>query len=266
MIPETTLPLPRPQGPQPAHDLAPLPVRIGVLAYGVGAYLVGVAALVALILVMLGQAAFTGGPIHIANPWLAAAFNVGLLVAFGLQHTVMARDWFKERLVRRVHPSMERSTYLLATGLFLLPLLALWQPLPTVLWSVHAPASRAALTALAMAGWAYLFLATFAIDHFELFGLQQVWRFFRGRPPASVLFRERWMYRFDRHPIMTGLLVGIWVTPEATGGHLLFAASASVYVAVGVYFEERALHREWGERYRGYRRRVGSIVPVPRPR
>lgn len=237
--------------------------RAAILAYGAGSYALGVAALGGVILTMLGVLDFTGGPVHIESPVLAALFNLGLLVAFAVQHSVMARARFKERWVRIIHPSMERSTYVLATGLVLLPLLALWQPMPTVLWSVGWPLARRAVTVIALLGWAYLFLATFAINHFELFGLEQVWRHFRGKAPAPLPFRERWMYRFDRHPIMTGLLVGLWATPELTTGHLLFAAGLSLYVAIGVHFEERALRRQWGEAYEAYRRRVPTIVPLP---
>jgi methanethiol S-methyltransferase len=237
--------------------------RAGILAYGAGSYVVGVAALVALILVMLGVLDFTGGPVHIERPVLAVLFDLGLLAVFAAQHSVMARARFKERWTRIIHPSMERSTYVLATGAVLLPLLALWQPLPAVLWSVDSPLARGAVTGIALLGWAYLFLATFAIDHLELFGLEQVWRGFRGKAPAPLPFRERWMYRIDRHPIMTGLLVGLWATPDLTAGHLLFAAGFSLYVVIGVHFEERALRRQWGETYEAYRRRVPSIVPLP---
>jgi protein-S-isoprenylcysteine O-methyltransferase Ste14 len=256
-----------PERPIPAIVAAPVSGtaarRVGILAYGVASYLVGVAALVGLILAMLGVLAFTGGPIHIHSPGLGGLFNLGLLLAFALQHSLMARTAFKQRWIRIVGPSLERSTYVLATGVVLLPLLALWQPLPAVLWSVQTPIARALLTGLAVLGWAYLFAASFAINHFELFGLQQAWRGFHGQAPVAVPFRERWMYRFDRHPIMTGVLVGIWVTPEMTLGHLCFAAIASVYIAIGVHFEERALRRQWGETYEAYRRRVPTIVPLP---
>jgi protein-S-isoprenylcysteine O-methyltransferase Ste14 len=237
--------------------------RAGILVYGIGSYAIGVAALVSLILVMLGALPFTGGPMRIGSSALAALFDVGLLVAFGLQHSLMARASFKERWARVIHPSMERSTYMLATGLVLVPVLLMWQPLPRVLWSVNASLGRRALTGIAVLGWAYLFAASFAIDHFELFGLQQVWRGFRGKPPVPVPFRARWMYRFDRHPIMTGLLIGLWVTPDMTVGRLLFAAASSIYVVIGVHFEERSLRRQWGGVYEAYRRRVGTIVPLP---
>jgi protein-S-isoprenylcysteine O-methyltransferase Ste14 len=240
--------------------------RTGILAYGVGSYAIGLTSLVYLIVLMLGLLDFRGGPIRIESRALALLFDVGLVVAFALQHSVMARASFKERWVRILHPSMERSTYVLATGLFLLPLLVLWQPLPTVLWAVHEPLARGMVTGVAVLGWAYLFLASFAINHFELFGLQQVWRGFRGELPAPAPFRERWMYRIDRHPIMTGFLIGLWVTPEMTLGHLVLAAALSLYIVVGVHFEERALRRQLGETYEAYRRRVPAVVPVFRSR
>ena len=151
---------------------------------------------------------------------------------------------------------------MLATGLVLAPLLALWQPMPAIVWSVEAPSLRWSVLGVAVAAWAYLLAASFAINHFELFGLQQVYQVLRGRPPTRVPFRERWMYRFDRHPIMTGILIGMWVTPTMTLDHLLFAAGSTVYVWIGVYFEERSLQRQWGQQYEEYRERVGTIVPT----
>jgi protein-S-isoprenylcysteine O-methyltransferase Ste14 len=236
--------------------------RAGILCYGVLTYGVGVVALIGLILVSLGVLPFTGGPVRIQSPVLAGTFNGGLLVVFALQHSLMAREWFKKRWTRIIDSSMERSTYLLATAVALLPLLLLWQPLPVRLWSIASPGPRLAVTGIGLAGWVYLFLASFAINHFELFGLQQVWQAFRGKEASPVKFRERWMYRFDRHPIMTGVIIGLWATPDMTWGRLLFNAGFSLYVAVGVYFEERALRRQWGETYEAYRRRVPSIVPV----
>ena len=169
MNPDTTLDVSLRSGPASHRGEAAL-MRAGILTYGVGSYLIGVAALVGLILWMLGVLTPTGGPVHLGNPWVAGLFNVGLLAAFGLQHSVMARRAFKVRWTRIIHPSMERSTYVLATGIVLLPLQALWQPLPLVLWSVQAPLARHALTGIAILGWAYLFAATFAIDHFEEVG------------------------------------------------------------------------------------------------
>lgn len=239
-----------------------LPVRVAVLAFGVAAYLVGVGALVALILIMLGVLPFTGGPLGKLDLGVALALDLLLLVAFALQHSVMARPSFKARWTRVVPAAAERSTYLFATGLVLLPLLMLWQPMPALVWSVQAPTLRWLLLGIALAGWSYLLAASFAINHFELFGLQQVYQAFRGRPQTRAPFRMRWMYRFDRHPIMTGILIGMWVTPTMTADHLLFAVGFTLYVWTGVFFEERSLRRELGRPYEEYCERVRSIVPT----
>ena len=239
-----------------------LMMRAAVLTYGVAAYLVGVGTLLGTILIMLGVIRFTGGPLDKLG-WVAAVtLDFLLLVAFAVQHSVMARTSFKAKWTRIIPAAAERSTYLLATGLVLVPLLVLWQPMPTIIWSVESPILRLSLLGLALAGWVYLLAASFAINHFELFGLQQAYQAFRGRQFTESPFRERWMYRFDRHPIMTGVLVGIWVTPTMTLDHLLFAIGSTVYIWVGVFFEERSLRRQWGQLYEEYSERAGTIVPT----
>jgi protein-S-isoprenylcysteine O-methyltransferase Ste14 len=246
---------------------ASLAKRLGVLGYGVASYFFGVAALLAWILTMLGVLPFSGGPVGELATGPALALDLVLLVAFGLQHSVMARPTWKARWLRVVGPALERPTFMLATGLVLWPVLWLWQPMPTVIWALEHPVAIGAAYAVAVSGWAYLFVASFAIDHFELFGLRQAWTFFVGRPVARVEYRERWMYRFDRHPIMSGALIGMWVTPTMTLGHLVFAIGFSLYIIVGVYFEERTLRAQWGARYEDYCDRVGTIVPhLPRAR
>jgi methanethiol S-methyltransferase len=236
--------------------------RLAIFAYGVVAYEIGVAALLALIAFMLGLVQFTGGALGQLDTGGALAVDALLLVGFAVQHSLMARTAFKAWWTRIIPAECERSTYVLATGLVLLPMLALWQPMPDVVWSVQAPMARWSLRAVAVMGWTYLFAASFAINHFELFGLQQVYHALRGRPMTTAPFQERWMYRFDRHPIMTGLLVGLWVTPIMRLDHLLFAAGTTVYVCIGVHFEERSLRRHWGLQYDEYRGRVWSIVPT----
>ena len=233
-----------------------------VLGYGVAAYLIGVAALLALILATFGIIELGAAAPSIEGVGAAIGFNAALLFAFAAQHSVMARKSFKERWTRIVRPSMERATYLIATAAALLPLLAFWQPLPQSIWSVEAQWAQFSLYGVAAFGWAYLFASSFAIDHFELFGLKQVWHDFRGTEPRESAFSERWMYRFDRHPIMTGVLLGLWSTPHMTLGHLTLAIGLSVYVIIGVHFEERALLREHGDRYAEYRSRVPSLVPT----
>jgi protein-S-isoprenylcysteine O-methyltransferase Ste14 len=251
-----------PESAAPTDDrLESLSKRLGALAYGVVAYALGSGALVAWILAMLGIVHFSGGPIGSLALGPALGLDLALLVVFGLQHSVMARPSWKTRWLRIVGPALERPTYILATGLVLFLTLWLWQPMPTVIWAFEHPVWIVAAYAVAGVGWAYLFAASFAIDHFELFGLRQVWSFFVGRPIVPVQFRERWMYRFDRHPIMTGALLGMWVTPRMTLGHLVFAIGFSLYIVVGVFFEERSLRAQWGVGYDEYSDRVGTIVP-----
>jgi protein-S-isoprenylcysteine O-methyltransferase Ste14 len=236
--------------------------RLVVFTYGVAAYALGVAALLGLIVTMLGLVPFTGGPLEGLDIGSALLVDALLLVAFAGQHSLMARPTFKAWWTRIIPASCERSTYVLATGLVLLPMLLLWQPMPQIVWSTEQPAVRWLLLGTALAGWTYLFAASFAINHFELFGLKQVYQALRGTPLTTAPFQERWMYRFDRHPIMTGLLIGLWVTPTMTLDHLLLAVGTTLYVWIGVHFEERALEREWGSRYVEYRDRVWSIVPT----
>lgn len=235
--------------------------RVAVLVYGVVSYGAGVAALVAWIASMLGVLPFTGGPLELSGN-AAVALNVALMLGFALQHSIMARPKFKERWTKLIPPAAERSTFVLATGLVLGPLVYLWQPMPATIWDVQLEAARFALIGLAVVGWAYLFLATFAVNHFELFGLRQVYQYFRGQPVTPVPFKERWMYGFDRHPIMTGALMGLWITPTMHADHLLFACLATLYIVIGVHFEERALRRQWGDTYEDYRSRVRSLVPT----
>lgn len=246
----------------PVVSVRPLTYRVAVFGYGVAAYAIGVAALLALILTMLGVLSFTGVPLGTLGFGAGLTLDSLLLFVFALQHSVMARPSFKEQWTRLIPAAAERSTYLLATGLVLTPVLALWQPMPSVVWSIEAPILRWCVLGLALGGWAYLFAASFAINHFELFGLQQVYQTLRGHPLTEAPFQERWMYRFDRHPIMTGLLIGLWATPTMTLDHLLFAAGSTLYVWVGVFFEERSLQRQWGGAYEEYRERVGTIVPT----
>jgi protein-S-isoprenylcysteine O-methyltransferase Ste14 len=240
---------------------APLIKRAAVLLYGIGSYGLGVTALVAWIISMLGLLPFTGGPIHLTGA-NAVIFNLALMIAFGLQHSVMARPAFKDKWTKFISPAIERSTFVLATGLFLGPIIFLWQPMPMTIWKIENVLFANTTLALAVAGWTYLFLATFAINHFELFGLRQVYQYALGKAVTAVPFKERFMYRFDRHPIMTGAVMGMWLTPHLQLDHLLFAAFATLYIVIGVYFEERSLRRRWGATYDDYCDRTHSIIPT----
>ena len=189
--------------------------------------------------------------------------NTALLSVFVVQHTVMARPAFKRWWTRIIPPAIERSTFVLAASASLALAFWLWRPLPTVLWSVEGPAAWA-LTALSLSGYGIVLYASFLINHFDLFGLRQVWLRFTGRRYAPVGFRLASLYRLVRHPLMLGFLIAFWATPTMTVGHLFFAAMTTGYIAMGVWFEERDLVAEHGDAYLDYRRRVRGVIPLPR--
>jgi protein-S-isoprenylcysteine O-methyltransferase Ste14 len=152
----------------------------------------------------------------------------------------------------------------LASSLLLGLLFWQWRPIPAVIWDVGHPAGRWFLHAAFWLGWVVVLLSTFLIDHFALFGLRQVYLLASGRPCRPVVFKTPGLYRFVRHPLMTGLLLAFWAAPTMTAGHLLFAVAMTAYILVGLRFEERDLERSLGEPYRAYRQRVGMLLPLPR--
>lgn len=196
----------------------------------------------------------------------ALLVNVGLLCTFAVQHNIMARSWFKRRWTRIVPPAAERSTFVLATSLLLCAMFVLWRPIETVVWELDGPVALA-LTGLSWAGFGLVLLATFLIDHFELFGLKQVVQHFRGVEPKPAEFQERSLYRYTRHPLYLGFFLAFWSTPTMTLGHLLFAGVVTTWVLLTVRFlEERDLVAEHGQAYRDYQQRVPMILPRPKRR
>lgn len=251
-------------------DFAPSSNRAGIsrwisLAYGLVCYAVGVAGLVALILRTLEFIPVTGGPVTLQSGLSRTLFNLGLIGAFGVQHAIMAREGFKRRFAQVLPKAVERSTFTGISGVLIGAIVWLWQPLPELLWHADAGVLRTALLGLCAFGWVYLLTATFAIDHFELFGVKQVWRNVSGRATPEPTFRKRLMYRFDRHPIMTGVLIGIWSAPTMTLDRLVLALGFTAYIIVGVAIEERDLRRKHGDTYEQYAQSVRSLVP-PLPR
>jgi protein-S-isoprenylcysteine O-methyltransferase Ste14 len=191
------------------------------------------------------------------------AVDVLLLGLFAVQHSLMARRSFKEWWTRIVPPPVERSTYVLAATLALALLLWQWRPIAEpVIWQVSHPAAATALRAVFVLGWVLLFVSTFLITHFELVGLSQVFARLTGRPRPAPEFRTPFIYRYVRHPIYLGFLLGFWATPVMTAGHLLFAIATTGYILVGIWFEERDLVAQFSERYRRYRAQVGMLVPM----
>ncbi|HKO57926.1 MAG TPA: isoprenylcysteine carboxylmethyltransferase family protein [Thermoanaerobaculia bacterium] len=194
----------------------------------------------------------------------ALAVDLVLLTLFAVQHSVMARRWFKERWTRFVPPVLERSTYVLLSSVALILMFWQWRPLGGVVWSVSDPAGRLALRILFGFGFALVLVATFLINHFDLFGLRQVWLFLRGKPYTQLKFGTPGPYRLVRHPLYVGWFFAFWMTPVMTSAHLLFAIATAAYILLAIQFEERDLLREHGSAYEEYRRRVPMLIPFAR--
>ena len=189
--------------------------------------------------------------------------NTMLLGLFAVQHSVMARQGFKRWWTRVISPSIERSTFVLFSSLALLLLYWQWRPIPEPIWTVQNSLLATALEAISLFGWGLLFVSTFMLSHFELFGLGQVFARLFGKELPAAKFHAPLLYRLVRHPIYLSFLLAFWATPSMTVGHLLFAVATTGYILIGIQLEERDLIAMFGDQYRSYKERVSMLLPLP---
>lgn len=234
-------------------------------AYGIACYLLFLATY-AYLACFVGNI-FVPRTIDVGPPapfaW-AIAIDALLLLAFAVQHSVMARPAFKAWWTRFVPSSIERSTYVLASNLVLIALVWFWRPLDMVIWHVNSPMGWWLITALFAIGWLGVPLVSLAISHFDLFGVRQVWLHFTARPYTSLPFHTPLPYNLVRHPLYVAWALAFWATPTMTLGHLLFASLLSVYMLAASRVEERDLVAYFGRTYEDYRQRVPAFLPLPR--
>jgi protein-S-isoprenylcysteine O-methyltransferase Ste14 len=209
-----------------------------------------------------GIKAIDNGPTD--GVWTSLTVDVLLLGVFAVQHSVMARRGFKRWWTGFIPPAVERSTYVLAASLAVALLLWQWRPIPSIVWAVDNPSGWILLYLISALGWVTLLTSTFLINHFELFGLQQVFNYWRGARVEPAAFKTPALYKYVRHPLYLGFILAFWATPRMTQGHLLFAAATTAYIFVGIFFEERDLIAHFGDEYRRYRQRVPMILPFRR--
>lgn len=235
--------------------------RISVLTYGLFAYLVGCGGLFWLIFALGGLAPTGLSSLQANSTMVAILVNTGLITIFGIQHSIMARTGFKQWLVRYIPAAAERSTYMMMSGIMSIVAIYFWQDIPGTIWSVDNSIAQIVLWSIYGLGWAYLLLATFVTNHFELMGLRQVYLYFRNKTYTKLPFTRRFMYRYSRHPMMLGFFIGMWSIPVMSVSHFIMSVLLTVYIFIGVFLEERDLVKQFGETYRKYKQEIATFIP-----
>ena len=200
----------------------------------------------------------------VSSIWFALGVNLALLTGFAFQHSGMARPAFKKWLTQWIPEPVERSTYVLMSNIAMILLFAFWQPMGGTIWHIDESVARSAIIGLYFTGWAIVFLSTCAICHFDLFGVRQVWTYFRGQTYQHRPFKIPLPYRVVRHPLYVGWLLVIWASPMMTLAHLIFALVTTTYILVAIQLEERDLVNFFGKKYETYRSKVPMLIPIPR--
>ena len=236
--------------------------RALVAAYSLTAYAIGTGALFWVILAAGGLVPHGLSSLQVGDPVAAVAINIALVFAFAVQHTIMARKWFKEAVRKVIPQPIERSTYVLAAGIAMGALVYYWQTVPGVAWVVQTPWAVKVIRAIYILGIGYLLGSSFVTNHFELFGLRQAWLYCTGQQYTPVKFKQAWVYRYSRHPMMLGLILAFWATPEMSATRFVLAALLTLYIFVGIRFEERSLLQEFGETYRTYQQKIGMFFTL----
>ena len=235
--------------------------RLVILIYGIVSYLLGVAGLTAIIFALAGLLpwGFLLGGESLSN--FPILWNIGLVVLWGLIHSVMARASFKAALTKLIPDAAERPTYILFAGVTSLALVGFWQIVPGQIWLLESSWAVWSLWGLFIFGWTFCLAATFAINHFDLFGLRQVYLHYMQLPTPPLEFVKRAMYQYIRHPIQTGVLIGVWATPSMTATQIVLSVGFTAYIFVGLWYEERDLVTAHGDDYLQYRKEAGKLFP-----
>ena len=235
--------------------------RINVLSYGLLAYTTGCAGLFWLIFAIGGLAPVSLSELKAESISTAVLINISLIVLFGIQHSVMARSRFKKWITRYIPEAAERATYMLMSGVVSITALYFWQSIPGTVWSVDNTIATTILWSLYAIGWGYLLLSTFVTNHFELMGVRQVYLYFKNKPYTKLPFTRKYMYRYSRHPMMLGVLIGMWAIPVMSITHFIMATLFTLYMAVGVLLEEKDLVKNFGATYQNYKKEIAIFIP-----
>ncbi len=246
---------------------APVLRFIGLL-YGFSAFAVAVA-IWPFMVIFMGNLRYVADPWlnpsvdagHSLGSWTAVLINIFLLLLFGLQHSLMSRNFVKQAIEKIVPKDLERSTYVHAANIAMILLLVFWQPLPYILWDLGSGILADIMWGLFGLGWLILLAGGTSIDLLELWGLRQAISWFKGEPYRELPMKTAWLYERVRHPQYLGILIGVWTGPYMTVGHILFALGFSLYIMIGLRYEERGIIERYGKGYEDYRQRVPALIP-----